>query len=156
MPASLKLVWGLSKPRYSNFHSKFQCLELRAFQRGKITRGHILAPMEGLRDPVLPRSTPGSTPYIREWFKGDLSKKKNCDACTLHGRTDAWTDRCDGRNSDVDYIWPHIPTDYLCTVLTNLELVMSKRNREGMGKTHLLFSPIWARCELIKHIHGTR
>ena len=28
----------------------------------------------------------------------------NCDARTHTGRTDAhWTDRCDGRNSDLDY-----------------------------------------------------
>ena len=36
-PPSLNLVWGLSEPRYSNFHSKFQFPGLRAFQRGKIT-----------------------------------------------------------------------------------------------------------------------
>ena len=35
-PPSLKLVWSLSEPRYSNFHSKFQYLLLRAFQKGII------------------------------------------------------------------------------------------------------------------------
>ena len=36
-PPSLKLIWSLSETRYSNFHSKFQLIELRAFQRGEIT-----------------------------------------------------------------------------------------------------------------------
>ena len=36
-PPSLKLVWSLSKPRYFNFHSKFQYLLLRAFQKGIIS-----------------------------------------------------------------------------------------------------------------------
>ena len=36
-PPSLKLVCSLSEPRYSNFHSKFQYLLLRAFQKGIIS-----------------------------------------------------------------------------------------------------------------------
>ena len=37
VPLSLKLVCSLSEPRYSNFHSKFQDLLLRAFQKGIIS-----------------------------------------------------------------------------------------------------------------------
>ncbi len=44
----------------------------------------------------------GSTPGLRVWFQGDLSKKENCDEQT-NGRMDGRTDRRHIWNSDVDY-----------------------------------------------------
>ena len=48
----------------------------------------------------------GSTPGVRGWFQGDWSeKKKICDGRTderTNGRTDTWTDRRVGWNSDLD------------------------------------------------------
>ena len=42
----------------------------------------------------------GSTPGVRGWFQGDLSEKKIL--WRTDERTDGWTDRRAGRNSDLD------------------------------------------------------
>ena len=66
----------------------------------------MLAPPEGQRAPELPGVNPGGRPQ-ESWgdSKAIEAKKDFCDGRTdgqTYERTDAWTDRRDGRNSGLD------------------------------------------------------
>ena len=79
-------------------------------------RGHILAPPEGLRAPGYPGSTPGVDPRSQGAIPRRFKRKK---FFVTYARTYTWTDRRDGRNSDLDFFDSQ---HYLVTLSGLLEL----------------------------------
>ena len=65
-----------------------------------------------------PGSTPGGDPRSQGVIPKRFKQKKFCDALT-NGRTDTWTDRRVGRNSDLDEIFVARPISIFDDFLNN-------------------------------------